>query len=296
MNLTERRSRFQSLLRGDVCVHPGSVYDPLSARLAAELGYELGMFAGSTASLTVLGDPDDVLLTLTEFAQQAHRICRACTLPLLVDADHGYGNALNVRRTVEELETAGVSGLTIEDTELPAVFGKPGKGSLISLAEGVGKMRAALSARSDPNLAIIGRTSAITITSLDDAIARARAYEAAGADAIFLAGVTTRAQLDAAAAAIGLPLILGYPGADILDKSYLASRHVKICLQGHAPIMGAVQAVHDILKALREGALPNQLQGIASAEMMKRLTRQKDYAEWTRDFLSPHKTTEDSTK
>ena len=84
------------------------------------------MFAGSIASFTVLGAPDIVVLTLTEFAQQAYRINRAGKLPLLVDADHGYGNALNVKRTVEELETAGVAGLTIEDTLLPTSYGATG--------------------------------------------------------------------------------------------------------------------------------------------------------------------------
>src|SRR6266404_5233103 len=96
---------------------------------------------GSTASLTVLGAPDLIVLTLSEFAGQAYRINRAGGLPLLVDADHGYGNALNVKRTVEELETAGVAALSIEDTVLPTPFGAVGKTSLISLEEGVGKMR-----------------------------------------------------------------------------------------------------------------------------------------------------------
>ena len=105
------------------------------------------MFAGSIASGTVLGAPDYVILTLTEFAQQIYRICRAGQLPLMVDADHGYGNALSVRRTVEELEAAGVAALTIEDTLLPMQFG--GEGGFISLEEGVGKMKAALSGRTD---------------------------------------------------------------------------------------------------------------------------------------------------
>ena len=101
MNVTERRQRFRSILEGDRCVYPASVFDPISARAAEDLGYEVGFLAGSIASGTVLGDPDLVLLTLTEFAQQIHRICRAGNLSLMVDADHGYGNALNVRRTVE---------------------------------------------------------------------------------------------------------------------------------------------------------------------------------------------------
>ena len=108
MHWADRRRRFRAVLAGDRCVHPGSVFDPISARIAEDLGFELGMFAGSTASLTVLGAPDLIVLTLSEFTAQAYRINRAGNLPLLVDADHGYGNALNAKRTVEELETAGV--------------------------------------------------------------------------------------------------------------------------------------------------------------------------------------------
>jgi carboxyvinyl-carboxyphosphonate phosphorylmutase len=287
MNLTDRRNRFRSVLEGNSCFHPGSVFDPMSARIAEDVGFELGMFAGSTASLVVLGAPDLVLLTLTEFAEQAYRICRACTLPLLVDADHGYGNALNAARTVEELESAGVAGLTLEDTALPVAFGLTNKTSLLSIEEGAGKLRAALAARQDPRLAIIGRTSAVTITGVDDAIARIQAYEAVGVDGIFLAGVKTREQLDTLSKATNLPMILGYPGKEVLDLEYLASRRVRICLQGHTPLMAAVQAVYDTLKALRAGASPSELKGVASAEMMNRYSRTDLYEQWTNDFLEP---------
>ena len=163
MNWTDRRERFRAVLSGGRCIHPASVYDPISARIAEDLGYEAGMLAGSVASLTVLGAPDVVVLTLTEFAEQAYRVNRAGNLPLLVDADHGYGNALSVKRTVEELETAGVAGLTIEDTLLPTPYGAT-ETRLIPIEEGVGKMRAALAGRQDPRLVIVGRTSALTIT------------------------------------------------------------------------------------------------------------------------------------
>src|SRR5436190_20668803 len=156
MHWTARREKFRAILNGDRCVHPGSVYDAMSARIAEDLGFEVGMYAGSTASLAVLGGPDLILLTLTEFAQQAYRINRAGNLPLLVDADHGYGNALNAKRTVEELETAGVSALTIEDTVLPAPFGGD-DAQLISIEEGVGKIRAALAGWQDPRLVVVGR-------------------------------------------------------------------------------------------------------------------------------------------
>ncbi|HJT09098.1 MAG TPA: isocitrate lyase/phosphoenolpyruvate mutase family protein, partial [Stellaceae bacterium] len=164
MDWTERRQRFRAILDGGRCVYPASVFDPISARIAEDLGFEVGMFAGSVASLAVLGAPDLIVLTLTEFAEQAYRICRAGNLALLVDADHGYGNALNVMRTVAELETAGVSALSIEDTALPAGFGAPDKPRLLSVEEGAGKMRAALRARQDKRLVIVGRTSAISIT------------------------------------------------------------------------------------------------------------------------------------
>jgi carboxyvinyl-carboxyphosphonate phosphorylmutase len=284
MRWSARRKAFREILAGARCVHPGSVFDPISARIAEDLGFELGMFAGSVASMTVLGAPDLIVLTLTEFAAQANRICRAGDLPLLVDADHGYGNALNVQRTVEELEMAGVAGLSIEDTELPEAFGA-GQPRLISIEEGAGKMRAALSARRDPDLVIAGRTSAVWLTDTADAIARARAYQAAGVDAIFLVGVKTRAQLDAVSAAVGLPLILGGVGPEIMDLDYLSARGVRVCLQGHQPFMAAVQAVHDTLKALRAGTAPQELAGVASAETMNRATRDADYRRWMTEFL-----------
>ncbi|MBU6499692.1 MAG: isocitrate lyase/phosphoenolpyruvate mutase family protein, partial [Rhodospirillales bacterium] len=135
MNFTQRRNAFRAALAGDACLHPASVFDAISARNAADLGFELGMYAGSIASLSVLGAPDLVVLTLSEFAEQIRRIARAAPLPLLVDADHGYGNALSVMRTVVELEGAGVSAMTIEDTALPRGYGD-GRTQLISQEEG----------------------------------------------------------------------------------------------------------------------------------------------------------------
>ncbi|MFP6871101.1 MAG: isocitrate lyase/PEP mutase family protein [Nitrospinota bacterium] len=285
MDWTERRERFRGILAGERCVCPGSVFDPISARIAEDLGFETGMFAGSTASLIVLGAQDLILLTLTEFAAQAHRICRAGNLALMVDADHGYGNALNVMRTVEELETAGVSGLSIEDTELPEPYGAGGAARLISIEEGAGKMRAALAARQDPNLLIAGRTGAPRITGIEDTLARARAYEKAGVDAIFLVGIKTRGELEAVAPSIGVPIILGTIGPELRDLDYLAGQGVRIALQGHQPIMAAVQAVHATLKALREGTPPEELEGLPGGDLMKQVTRDADARRWREDFL-----------
>jgi carboxyvinyl-carboxyphosphonate phosphorylmutase len=284
MHWTDRRERFRAVLGGEQCIHPGSVFDPISARIAEELGFEVGMFAGSIASFTVLGAPDLIILTLSEFAEQAYRINRAGKLPLLVDADHGYGNALNVMRTVQELETAGVAAMCIEDTLLPRAYGE-NKPSLISLEEGIGKMRAALAAREDPSFVIVGRTSAAALSGTEDVLRRAKAYEDAGVDALFFAGGMTREQLDAVAATVKIPLMLGGSGRELQDRDYLASRRVRIALQGHQPFSAAVQAVYQTLKALREGTKSGDLQGIASAEMMRRVTRDGDYKSWTEKFL-----------
>ena len=138
MTFHKRREALRAILKGSNCIRAGSVYDPVSARIAEDLGFELGMFGGSVASLAILGDPDITLITLTELAEQMRRMSRASSLPVVVDADHGYGNALNVRRTVQELEAAGAAGLTIEDTLLPQAFGVA-EPQLISLEEGVAR-------------------------------------------------------------------------------------------------------------------------------------------------------------
>lgn len=285
MHWARQRKRYRAALAGDGCIHPASVFDPLSARIAEDLGFEVGMFAGSVASLTVLGAPDLILLTLSEFAAQAHRICRASSLPLMVDADHGYGNALNAMRTVQELETAGVAALTIEDTDLPQPFGELGKTRLLPVAEGVGKIRAALAGRQDPSLVVIGRTSAPMVTGLDDTIARARAYEAAGVDALFFVGITTQEEITALRDAVSLPLMLGTAAPDIRDREWLARNRVRICLLGHQPIMAAVQTVYDTLRAIREGTPPEELPGVAPKTLMDQITREGDYRRFLSNYL-----------
>ena len=276
MPFRQRREKLRAILSGQACIRPGSVYDAISIRIAEDLGFEVGMFGGSVASLAVLGDPDIALITLTELAEQMRRMSRAASLPVLVDADHGYGNALNVRRTVQELETAGAAGLTIEDTLLPQAYGAI-EPQLISLEEGVGKMKAALDGRSDPALVIMGRTGTRgggpSASSFDECIARAIAYEATGVDALFFTGIKTRAELEALSAATKLPLVTGGLPEEVVDLDYLAGQRVRIALQGHAPFAAATQAVYETLKALREGISAKQLKGLASSELTGRVTR-----------------------
>jgi carboxyvinyl-carboxyphosphonate phosphorylmutase len=205
-------------------------------------------------------------------------------LPVLVDADHGYGNAMNVRRTVQELEAAGAAGLTIEDTLLPQAYGQA-KPQLIPVEEGVGKMKAALDGRGDPSLVIVGRTGAVSITSLEDTIARARAYEATGVDALFFTGIKTKSELEAIAAATTLPIVLGGAPEAMNAQDYLRDKRVRIALQGHAPIAAATQAVYETLKALREGLPPKDLKRLASSELTSKVTREADVKARLAKFL-----------
>lgn len=286
MNHTEQRKKLRAILAGSKCLSPASVFDPLSARVAESVGYEIGMLAGSVASNTTLAAPDLIVLTLTEFADQIRRIMRVSKLSLLVDADHGYGNALNVMRTVQETEHAGVSALSIEDTVLPTPFGQPeGKESLTSIEEGAGKMRAAVAARSDPSLVIAGRTSALKVEGVESAVARAKAYAAAGVDAIFLVGLEKLEQLEAVRAAVNLPIIIGSAPAS-LKREDLAARGARILLQGHQPVPAVVKALQETYTHLYNGGAPADLKSkIASAQDMERLINGDSYKKWQRDYL-----------
>jgi len=279
------RFAFRQILSGDACISPASVYDPLSARAAAALGYELAMLAGSVASLTVLGAPDLVVLTLTELAEQCRRITRVLSLPLLVDADHGFGNALNVIRCVQELEAAGVAALTIEDTLLPRPFGATGD-QVISLPEAVGKLRAALSARGDAELAVLGRTSALRVEGLDGCRERVSAYAATGVDGIFLVGARERAEIEALREVTDLPFVLGSATAALQDRAWLAAQGVRVLLLGHAPVHAAVKAMYETLAALREGTAPAELRDrVAAPALIAEVTSEGAYDAAIRSFL-----------
>ena len=286
MNYTEQRNKLRALMAESKCRSPASVFDPLSARVAEAVGFEIGMLAGSVASNTTLAVPDLIVLTLTEFADQVRRIMRVSKLSLVVDADHGYGNALNVMRTIQELEHAGVSALSIEDTALPLHFGQPeGKDELISTGEMVGKLRAAVAARRDPTLVIAGRTAALKAEDTERTVARVKAYAATGVDAIFIVGLEKLEQLDAIHAAVALPIIVGSAPAS-LKRDDLAARGARILLQGHQPVAAAVKALHETYTHLYNGGAPADLKSkIASPQEMERLLDGESYRNWQREFL-----------
>jgi carboxyvinyl-carboxyphosphonate phosphorylmutase len=146
-------------------------------------------------------------------------------------------------------------------------------------------MKAALDGRSDATLVIMGRTGAASISGLEDTIARVKAYEATGVDALFLTGLKTRSELEAIAAATTLPIVLGGFPEEMSAADYLGGQRVRIALQGHAPFAAATQAVYETLKALRDGQSPKTLQGLASSDLTGRVTRDADVKKRSADFL-----------
>lgn len=276
----ELRHAFRQLLAADRCYHTASVFDPMSARIAADLGFEVGILGGSVASLQVLGAPDFALITLSEFVEQASRIGRVSRLPVIADADHGYGNALNVMRTVVELERAGVAALTIEDTLLPAQFGRKST-DLISVEEGVGKIRAALEARVDPDLSIIARTHA-GVLSADEVIHRTQAYQEAGADGICIVGIEDFQHLEQVTAHLSVPLMLvTYGNPKLRDNPRLAKLGVRIVVNGHAAYFAAIKATYDCL-AEQRGIEPDTLN---ATELTHKYTLPEEYIVWAAQFM-----------
>lgn len=182
---TRRRLR-ERLASGPMIVAPG-IYDAYGARFVEQAGFEAVYMTGNGVSASLLGRPDVGLIDLTLIANHARRVASCVEIPLICDADTGYGNAVNVRRTVEEFESAGVAAIHLEDQVAPKRCGYlPGSRPVVTMEEHVGKIEAAIAARRDPDFIIIARTDAAAGHGLDEAIRRGRAYRKAGADVIFV--------------------------------------------------------------------------------------------------------------
>ena len=190
----------------DILMCPGT-YDPLMAKLIKRLGFEAMYMTGAGVSHSTLAMPDLGLTTMTEMVHRATQLADASELPLICDADTGYGNALNVMRTVREYERAGVAGIHIEDQEMPKRCGHFMGKSLIETDEMVGKLKAALDARQDEDFMIIARTDARTAVGFDEALDRAHAYAEAGADVIFFESPRSVEELTAVPKAIDKPVL-----------------------------------------------------------------------------------------
>jgi 2-methylisocitrate lyase-like PEP mutase family enzyme len=205
--MTTKAEQIRAHLRGGKALVMPGVYDALSAKLATRAGFEVIFISGYGVAATTLGEPDFGLLTQTEVVTAARAVCRATPLPVIVDADTGYGNAVNVVRTVEELGAAGAAGIFLEDQVWPKRCGHMRGKRVIPLEEQLQKLRAAVEARGSTDLFIVARTDARAAVDLDEAIRRGRAFREAGADAAFIEAPQSLEELRAVAHAVPGPLV-----------------------------------------------------------------------------------------
>jgi 2-methylisocitrate lyase-like PEP mutase family enzyme len=203
----KRSTRLRQLLaEGDVVVAPG-VYDGLSARLAAHAGFR-ALYATGGGIARSMGYPDLGLLSPREIVDRLANIVEQVEVPVIADADTGYGNALNVRRAIREFERAGVAAIHLEDQTFPKRCGHYDDKAVVPTAEMVQKLRAARDAVTDPDLVLIARTDALAVEGVEAAIARAQAYHAAGADVIFVEAPTTEAEIETIARRVAAPKLI----------------------------------------------------------------------------------------
>jgi methylisocitrate lyase len=200
-----RTTRFRQLVAApEILVLPGA-HDALSLRLIERAGFAAATCGGFATTATLLGAPDIGQLTMTEMAENYARLCDSTELPIFADGDTGHGNVSNVARTVRSFERAGVAGLFIEDQVAPKRCGHMEGKAVIPAVEMVAKLHAALDARTDPDLVIMARTDALAVTGIDDALERAHAYRAAGADMIFIEAPTSLDEMRRVAHATDAP-------------------------------------------------------------------------------------------
>jgi len=266
--LTRRRggpARLRELLNsGQTIVAPGA-FDPLAARLVEEAGFAAVYMTGFGTSAALLGRPDVGLLTMTEMADSAGRIAACVDIPLIADADTGYGNPLNVIRTVGAYEAAGVAGLHIEDQVAPKKCGHMEGKLVIGADEMAQKVKAAVDARTDPDFVIIARTDARAVEGLDSALDRARRYRDAGADVLFIEALVSEAEIEAAATAFpDVPLLFNWAEGGktppvSLDR--LTELGYRLVIFPIGTLLAATAAMRRILKEIATAGTPASLLG-----------------------------------
>lgn len=262
---TQRRQAFRAgLASGRLQVFPGA-FTPLSARLIQDKGFD-GAYISGAVMAAELGLPDIGLTTLSEVAQRAHQISRMSDLPTLVDADTGFGEPMNVARTVHELEDAGVAGLHLEDQVNPKRCGHLDGKAVVDLDTAVKRIRAAVDARRDPDLVLMARTDIRGVEGLDAAIDRAKALEAAGADAIFPEAMASLDEFAAMRAAVSVPILANmteFGKSELFTHQQLADVGVNLVIHPVSLLrvaFGAIERALDTLQAT--GTLDGEVAGM----------------------------------
>jgi 2-methylisocitrate lyase-like PEP mutase family enzyme len=263
--MTTPAFRLRALLARPGCIVAPGVADALAARLVAREGFEAVYMTGFGTSLTRLGMPDVGLLTASEMVDNAGRIADASGLPVIADADTGYGNPINVRRTIRDYEKAGVAGVHIEDQAWPKRCGHLAGKRVIPVAEMVAKIRAACDARRDENFVIITRTDAIAVEGLEAALERGSRYREAGADVLFIEAPVGRAEIERVAAHFrGVPLLYNMAASGKtpdLPADELARLGYRIAIYPNWVILAAIPAMQHLLRELKRTGSIAHLRG-----------------------------------
>jgi 2,3-dimethylmalate lyase len=246
--------RIRQLVSTDTVLMPG-VYDALTARVAARVGFEVVFISGYSVSAARLGEPDFGLLTGSEMADAARSVCRVSSAPVIVDADTGYGNPLNVMRTVREFQDAGAAGVFLEDQVWPKKCGHMSGKRVVDTDEHASKIRAACDVRGDRDLFVVARTDARQPLGLEAAIERCLVYREAGADALFVEAPQSVEELERIAAALPRPLVANMIERGVtphLTRSQLRDLGFSLVVCPLAALFAAARAVEEVLRELHD--------------------------------------------
>jgi len=248
------KTRIHALLEKErTLIFPG-VYDALGAKLVERAGFPLTFVSGYSVAATQLGLPDFGYLTQTEMVATAKRVCAAVTIPIIIDADTGYGNALNVIRTVKELIDAGAAGMFLEDQVWPKRCGHMKGKRVIPVEEHVQKIRAAVDARKGRDFFIVARTDARQVNGLDDAIARCKRYKEAGADALFIEAPQSVEELKTLARELPPPLVanmLEGGATPLLTKDELETIGLQLIVCPLTALYASAKAMQDMFALIK---------------------------------------------
>ena len=288
-SVEQKRKDFRAALKSGELLRVPGAFSPLVAMLIERQGFE-GVYVSGAALSADLGLPDIGLTTLSEVAARGGAIARATDLPALIDADTGFGEALNVARTIQTLEDAGLCGCHLEDQVNPKRCGHLDNKSLVSAADMVKKIRAAASARRDQNFVIMARTDARAAEGLDGAIARAKACVDAGADAIFPEALADEGEFEKFRKAIKVPLLANmteFGKTKLLTAKQLSDLGINIVIYPVTTLRLAMKAVEAGLAVLKKaGTQESLLKEMQTRAALYELIRYKDYEQFDKDVFN----------
>lgn len=272
-----------------ILLSPG-VYDCLSAKIAERTGFKLILTSGFGISGSVLGYPDYGLLTATEMLNAAGNICKSVDIPLIADIDTGYGNPINVVRTIKDVVKLGIAGVILEDQEWPKRCGHLDGKRIITMEEHVEKVRAARFAAGESGLVIVARTDARAELGMEEAIRRGKAYYEAGADVIFIEAPQTENELKEIPSALpGIPLLANMiegGKTPCLSAQHLEKLGFKLGVFALSGLFAATRAIEDCFRFLKENGTTSGFQNTSSFQDYKEIINIKKYQELEEKFVT----------